>query len=74
MPRYFFDVHEDQDMADDTGTELPDRRAMRSEAIRLAGEIIADEDGKLADEQWNMTVRDEAGNKVMTLWFSAVEH
>ena len=61
-------------MADDTGTELPDRRAMRGEAIRLAGEIITDEDGNLAGEEWNMTVRDDGGRTVMTLRFSAVEH
>ena len=74
MPRYFFDVHDDQDIPDDTGTELPDRNAMRTEAIRLAGEMLRDLNGKLAGEQWSMTVRDEAGHQVMTLEFSAVEH
>ena len=74
MPRYFFHVHDDEDTPDDTGTELPDRNAMRTEAIRLAGEILRDLSGKLAGEQWSMMVRDEAGLQVMALEFSAVEH
>lgn len=74
MPRYFFDVHDDQDIPDDTGTDLPDRNAVRAVAVRYAGEILKDEGGKLVGNEWSMTIRDDAGRIVLTLRFSAMEH
>ena len=74
MPRFFFDVHDDRDIHDSEGTELPSRQAVRGEAIRYAGEILRDIDGKLSNKEWSMTVRDEAGRVMLTLRFSAAEH
>lgn len=74
MPRYFFDVHDGTSLPDPEGTELPDRRAMRSEAIRMAGQILDDLDGKFRGEVWVMNVRDDGGRVVMTLRFSVTEH
>ena len=70
MPRYFFDVHDDEDIRDDSGTEMPNPKAVRGEAIRFAGEMLKDIDGK----EWSMTVRDETGRVVLSLRFSATEH
>ncbi len=74
MPRYFFDVHDGASLPDPEGTELPDRRAMRGEAIRMAGQILDDLDGKFRGEIWVMNVRDDRGRVVMTLRFSVTEH
>lgn len=73
MPRYFFDVYDDQELPDNIGTDLPDRKAMRGEAIRYAGEILKDLNGKLSGKEWSMTVRDETGRTVLTVRFSATE-
>jgi hypothetical protein len=74
MPRYFFDVHDGTSLPDSEGTELPGRHAMRSEAIRMAGQILDDLDGKFRGELWIMNVRDDSGRVVMTLRFSVTEH
>ena len=74
MPRYFFDLYDGEDSLDDIGTVLPDRKAVRGEAVRYAGEILRDLDGKLSGEEWGMTVRDENDQPVMTLRFSATDH
>ncbi len=74
MPRYFFDVHDGTSLPDPEGTELPDRHAMRSEAIRMAGQILDDLDGRFQGGEWTMKVRDDSGRVVMTLRFSVTEH
>lgn len=61
-------------MPDDTGTILPNQKAVRGEAIRYAGEILKDEGDRLVGNEWSMTVRDDDGRIVLTLWFSAMEH
>jgi hypothetical protein len=42
LPRYFFDVHDDVDIVDDMGQELPDLRAARDEAARALSEAAKD--------------------------------
>ncbi len=74
MPRYFFDVHDGTSLPDSEGTELPDREAMRSEAIRMAGQILDDLDGRFRGEEWTMNVRDDGERVVLTLRFSVTEH
>ncbi len=62
MPRFHFNVHDGSDIWDTDGTELPDLRAARVEAIRLAGEVLKDESEHLASgEAWHMNVVDERG-------------
>ena len=73
MPRYVFDVHDSKDMPDAEGTGLPDRHSMPEEAVRLAGEVLRDLNGKFSGEPWTMAVRDESGRAVLTLRFSATE-
>jgi hypothetical protein len=75
MPRYFFHVADGADMPDHEGTVLSGIPAARDEAIRTAGEIIKDEGGKFWNgAEWEMTVKNEAGESVLTLRFSADDH
>jgi hypothetical protein len=75
MPRYFFHVMDGRAHVDTEGSELAGLDEVRSEAIRAAGEILADQ-GRLfwKGNTWQMTVADAAGDTVLTLRFSADEH
>ena len=73
MPKFFFSIEDGSlDKADKIGTDLPDVESVRGEAIRAAGEMLADADGALDGEEWKMTVMDEAGKVILRLQFSAV--
>ena len=71
MPRYFFNVHDGEDIPDQDGSELPDLDAVRVEALRAAGEMLPDSARFWKGQEWLMVVADEAGAPVMTLRFSA---
>jgi hypothetical protein len=75
MPRYFFHVMDGRALVDAEGTELAGLDEVRAEAIRTAGEMLADK-GMLfwKGTAWQMTVADEAGDTVLTLRFSADDH
>ena len=77
MPRYFFHIRDGQDFPDAEGTELPDRSAVRGEALQAAGEILKGTKGTgefWAGDDWIMSVQDEHGGSVLTLRFSGTEH
>jgi hypothetical protein len=74
LARYFFHIRDGHDMPDPDGTELPDMKAVRMQAIDTAGAILRDLNGSLGSEEWMMDVRDDAGQSVLTLRFSATEH
>jgi hypothetical protein len=42
MPRYFFHMRDGSTVLDAEGTELPDLKAARDEAIRACGEMLRD--------------------------------
>ncbi len=73
MPRFFFHIRDGTYLPDTEGTELPNIEAARIQAVRASGEAIRDLGVKFWDYQgeWAMNVTDEAGNKVVTLKFSA---
>jgi hypothetical protein len=72
MPRYFFHVIDGRDIIDREGTEFPNLRHARAEAIRLAGAILRDEgDAFWNGEEWHMNVTDLTGQSVLKLRFSA---
>jgi hypothetical protein len=73
MPRYFFNVIQGKlPSKADEGMDLPDDDAAWEEATTACGEIIKDLDGKLkARPEWEMTVTNEAGDKLYCLRFSA---
>ena len=71
MARYFFNVIDGKHLVDEVGAELPDMAAVRALAIQSAGELLRDEAGDLAEEEWLMYVTNEAGQTVFKLRFSA---
>lgn len=72
MPRYFFDVRDHMELLDDTGTELRDEEAARTEAVVLAGRLLADLGRKFWDSgDWRLSVREESGRVLFVLEFSA---
>jgi hypothetical protein len=72
MPRYFFHVIDGHNIIDNEGTEFPNLRHARAEAIRLAGAILRDEGDTFWDgTEWHMNVTDVAGQSVLKLRFSA---
>jgi len=71
MPRFFFNI--DSERPDTEGVELPDRKKVRGEAIRAAGEMLRDIDGHLSAKDWIMVVKDESGDFVLELRFSVRE-
>lgn len=74
MALYFFNIHDGADLPDEVGTELPDLRAVRAQAVRSSGEILRDYSAAQFEHlDWKMTVTDEAGRVVFMLRFSAGE-
>ena len=72
MPRYFFNVHDGCMAPDDTGTDLPDLNAARTEAVKLAGALLNDgTEIFLGCLNWSMDVKDKAGSVLFSLRFTA---
>ena len=70
MPRFHFDVIDDDRFTDHDGVEFADAKTMRADAMRGAGSMV----GEIVDfplEPWTMVIRDEARKPVATLTFSA---
>lgn len=66
MSRYFFDFHDGVTLIDETGVELQNLDAARSEAIRSLSAIAADSASATHMNELVMVVRDEAGKTVLT--------
>jgi len=65
VPKYFFNVHNVDPSADDTGEELPDDEAAWEEATSFAGALLKDIDGRFRPGQvWSVEVTDEAGKPI----------
>ena len=73
MPRFHFHIFDGRDQRDEDGTELPDFKTARLEAIRYAGEVLRDQADRVAlGEHWRMDVTDESGLVLLRLDFSAL--
>jgi hypothetical protein len=71
MPRYFFHVHDDQDIPDQLGTVLAGPKEAQDEAVVAAGEMLESLDGRFWNAaEWRMDVVDEAGASVCSLRIS----
>ena len=71
MPRYFFHIHDSASLIDQEGTELPDLRSARDQAIETAGAILRENPDSLwAGTPWCMEVEDEEGRILFTLDFA----
>ncbi|MDP4026856.1 hypothetical protein Q8W71_30720 [Methylobacterium sp. NEAU 140] len=74
MPRFHFNVHDGVSRLDLEGTELPDWRAARLDAIRLAGEILRDEAERVAlGEDWRIEVTDHTGLVLFQMAFLVID-
>jgi hypothetical protein len=71
MPKFLFSIG--GEARDTFPVDLPDRKSVRGEAIRAAGEILRDIDGALKKKEWRMVVKDESGELVLELRFSVRE-
>lgn len=74
MPRFHFNIFDGISDLDRTGTELPDWREARLEAIRRAGAIFRDTPKTLAlGEEWRMEITDQKGLVLFRLDFSVLQ-
>lgn len=71
MPRFFFDVHDGRDLIDDEGVELCDVGAAKREALKCASGMLGETSADWPGELLRMDVRDERGNVVASLRFTA---
>jgi hypothetical protein len=75
MPRYFFHMQDGSTVLDAEGTELPDLKAARDEAIQACGEMLRDIPNAINDgEPFRLWVTDGPrgqGNRVFALTVAA---
>ena len=73
MARYFFNVEDGASIPDKIGTELPNLRSARMEAVRLSGKLLQEEPDLFWDsgDDWKMIVTDDAGLILFSLHFAA---
>lgn len=70
MPRFHFNVHDGFVRPDPKGKELPDLKAARREAIRLAGSILEEDADRVSlGEVWYMEITDDRGSVLFHLDF-----
>ena len=75
MPWYFFNVHDGHDFPEHEGIELADLVAVRTEAMRYAGEMLQDGTTNIwTDHEWELVVGDATGACVLTLTIQAEDH
>lgn len=72
MPRYFFDVNDDQGYHDLQVTELPDLEAARSQALRTFGETLKKR-ATSNSKEWLIDITDDARQSMLKLTFSLSE-
>ena len=66
--RYFFNVQDGITSLDEDGTEFASLDEVRSETLRLAGEILREVGSSFWDHaKWKLWVTDETGSTVLTL-------
>lgn len=71
MPRFFFDLHNDVDLQDDEGRELPNADAVAAAAMTEARQLIKvsiDETGRI-DLRHHIDVRNDRGETVYVIHF-----
>jgi hypothetical protein len=74
MPVYHFHVRDGANIPDPDGTELPDLRSARVEAVKLAGRLLMDEpDSFWEGSNWHLEVTDDSGIALFRLDFMATD-
>jgi hypothetical protein len=74
VPRYYFHIADGRVIHDNEGTELPDLKSARAEAIRTSGTILSEQNSSWTGTAWRMSVADEQGTVLLTIDFSALDH
>ena len=72
MPRFFFDLHDDMDVADQEGIHLPDRAAAQTHGLNEAREMICasvSEQGRV-DLEHHIDIRDDSGALLSRVTFA----
>ena len=71
MPRYFFHIHDREEIIDNEGTVLANADEARAEAVRTAGAMLKDIGGRFWGEpEWRLWVTDEDDTTICALRFS----
>jgi uncharacterized protein DUF6894 len=72
MPKYYFDLHDDETIKDDRGTDLIDVAAARVHAAGVAHELTFKRAGMLQQSwsQWTMRVHDHEGIELFSIALS----
>ena len=72
MPRFYFHIQNDTYHPDTKGSELTDCQDAEREAMLVAGEALANLPASFwhSGDESQMTVVDEQGDIVVTLWFA----
>jgi len=75
MPIYYFCLHDNDDVVDADGTELPDLDSAHEHARRVTRELTFKRAGMLERRwsQWTMSVRDGSGEVLLSFCLSDVE-
>lgn len=74
MPRYFFHTADGSYARDTDGTELPDHRSARKEAIKYAGSVLTHDPDLLWDgRDFRVEVTDESDLVLFTVIMLAVD-
>jgi hypothetical protein len=70
MPRYFFDLHDDMEVLDPDGVDLPHIFAANEHALLEAREVLRESiaEGKI-DLRHHIKIRDEAGKTISVVPF-----
>ncbi|WP_237482884.1 DUF6894 family protein [Lichenibacterium dinghuense] len=74
MPRFHFYVHNGREALDEEGIDLPDVRAARTEAVRLAGGMLLDRASLVHDDgAWHLSVTDGCGRPLVRVDVNVVD-
>jgi hypothetical protein len=74
VPLYFFHVVDGEFLVDATGTQCAGMSEVRHQAIKTAGEILADKGARFPNGlEWQMHVTNASNKTVLKLKFSAEE-
>ena len=74
MPHYYFHLHNDVDVLDEEGFDLPDVEAARAAAVKSARELMGaqiGDEGRLTLSDW-IEVQDESGARILTIRFGDI--
>lgn len=74
MPLFHFNLRDGAYYPDRDGTELPDLRTARVEAVKLAGQLLLDRPEEFWEgKEWQVEVTDHSGLVLFRLDFTATD-